>query len=579
MSVMGMAQKKTYTDNLVVTINDESTEPQLTSIDFTDNGDGTCDFALNNFCLGSGEDVMGVGNIALNGLTLTKKSTYSTFEFNGSIEIAEGNDESVDFWMGPFLGEIPLVLKGEVNDDKLYVTIDIDMMETLEQIIYVKFGENNIGYKAYTDNLVVTINEESTEPQPTTVYFRNNGDGTCDFMLNNFCLGSGEDVMGVGNIQLKGLSISNVDGIDNFTFNGNLRITNGDDPNVDFWMGPLLDEIPLVLKGKITDDKVYVTIDIDMMESLEQIIYVELGDDNFIVAPTTYALKFVVEGTTVSSSELEAGATIVYPEVDPREGYTFAWDSEATTMPAEALTITGTYTVNSYKLTFVVDGETISETSVNYGATVEVPTVDEKTGYTFAWTDEAPETMPANDVTVNGTYTVNSYKLTFVVDGETISETTVNYGATVEVPTVDEKTGYTFAWTDEAPETMPAQDVTINGKFTVNTYKVIYLDTDGKTVLVSFDVEYGAAMPEAPEYKLPESDERYSYSFLGWEGETFETMPARDVVYTANVDIVDGISAVALQQNAVVYNLNGQRVNKVQRGNVYIINGKKMLVK
>ena len=39
--VMGMAETKTYTDNLVVTINDASTQPQPTTILFRDNGVGT----------------------------------------------------------------------------------------------------------------------------------------------------------------------------------------------------------------------------------------------------------------------------------------------------------------------------------------------------------------------------------------------------------------------------------------------------------------------------------------------------------------------------------------------------------
>ena len=515
-----------FTDDLIVTINGESTAPQQTTVYLSLNEDNTCNFVLPNFMLDGGDgNIMPVGNIVLKNLPLApSEEGYYTFSYDGTLLITAGNAAGYDTWLGPLLGEIPLKLRGKATMDKVYVTIDIDMMETLQQIIYVTFGSDfgsadDLGMP-FTDDLVVTINGESTAPQQTTVYLSLNEDNTCNFVLPNFMLDGGDgNIMPVGNIVLKSLPLApGEDGYYTFSYDGTLLITEGNAAGYDTWLGPLLGEIPLKLNGKATMEKVYVTIDIDMMETLQQIIYVTFGTDFTPAPPATYALSFVVDGQTISTAELEAGSTIVYPEVDSREGYTFAWDNNATTMPAEALTITGTYNVNNYKLTFVVDGETISET-------------------------------------------------------------TVNYGATVEVPTVDEKTGYTFAWTDKAPETMPAQDVTVNGKFTVNTYKVIYLDTDGKTVLVSFDVEYGAAMPEAPEYKLPESDERYSYSFLGWEGETFETMPAHDVVYTANVDIVDGISAVALQQNAVVYNLNGQRVNKVQRDNVYIINGKKVLVK
>ena len=100
--VMGMAETKTYTDNLVVTINDASTQPQETTIFFTDNGDGTCNFALKNFCLVDGDSKMGVGNISLENLILTEKKGFSTFTYNGIINISKGDDPNIpaDDWLG-----------------------------------------------------------------------------------------------------------------------------------------------------------------------------------------------------------------------------------------------------------------------------------------------------------------------------------------------------------------------------------------------------------------------------------------------------------------------------------------------
>ena len=131
-------------------------------------------------------------------------------------------------------------------DEKLYVSIDIDMTSTLDQMIYVKFGTDNIGYKEYTDNLVVTINDESTDPQPTTVLFRDNGDGTCNFALNNFCLVDGDSKMGVGNIKVNDLTMEPKAGFGAFTFTGIINISKGDDPNIpaDEWLGPMLGDVP-----------------------------------------------------------------------------------------------------------------------------------------------------------------------------------------------------------------------------------------------------------------------------------------------------------------------------------------------
>ena len=48
----------------------------------------------------------------------------------------------------------------------------------------------------------------------------------------------------------------------------------------------------------------------------------------------------------------------------------------------------------------------------------------------------------------------------------------------------------------------------------------------------------------------------------------------------AGPDYEDGISTIAnaqLPTNNAIYNLNGQRVSKTQKGGIYIVNGKKVL--
>ena len=281
----GMAQsEKIYTEPLVVTINGESTEPQDASITVVDNGNGTINFVLSNFVLAVGEEQMGVGNIVLNNLE-TKESIFGLkyFSYDGTLAIAEGNKEGIDTWMGPMLGDIPLVLQGKMTDDNLYVTIDIDMQAMLGQIIYVKLGANDLSReKIYTEPLVVTINGESTEPQNTGITVVDNGDGTINFVLNNFILAVGEEQMGVGNIVLDTLVVTKEeDGLMHINYDGPLAIAAGDKEGVDLWMGPMLGEIPLKLVGKMTEEKLYVTINIDMQAMIGQIISVQLGTDDF----------------------------------------------------------------------------------------------------------------------------------------------------------------------------------------------------------------------------------------------------------------------------------------------------------
>ena len=72
-------------------------------------------------------------------------------------------------------------------------------------------------------------------------------------------------------------------------------------------------------------------------------------------------------------------------------------------MPAENITIKALWTINSYKLTYNVDGGVYKQYDVEYNASITPEAAPEKEGYTFSGWSEIPATMPANDVEVNGT--------------------------------------------------------------------------------------------------------------------------------------------------------------------------------
>lgn len=288
MTLTGMAQSKNYYGDLVVTINEESTAPQHATINFFLNEDMTCNFALNNFCLDAGDgNIMPVGNIKLQNLPLSPlDETHYAFSYEGNLFIEEGTLAGVDQWLGPLLGEIPLKLVGKVSMEEMVVEIDIDMMESIGQIIKVSFVSGDdidlTNALAFVDDLVVSINGESTDPQQATVYLAMNEDGTCNFILKNFCLDAGDgNIMPVGNIFVPNLvPVYAEDGQSaTLAYEDIITISEGDLPGVDQWLGPLLEEIPLKLTAKSNMEKIYVTIDIDMMESLGQIIYVTFGSD------------------------------------------------------------------------------------------------------------------------------------------------------------------------------------------------------------------------------------------------------------------------------------------------------------
>ena len=113
-----------------------------------------------------------------------------------------------------------------------------------------------------------------------------------------------------------------------------------------------------------------------------------------------------------------------------------------------------------YTITFMIGDEIISSQTLKKGAAIVVPEAPEKEGYTFNGWGDVPATMPAQDLTFIGSYTVNSYVLTFEANGEIIAKQTLAYGSPIEVPEAPVKEGHTFDRWDDIPATMPAYDLT-----------------------------------------------------------------------------------------------------------------------
>ncbi len=127
-----------YTGKLTVTINDAVSEME-TTISVADSA-GVYNFDLKNFVLVAEDgNRMGVGNISLHNLAGNAAHGFTNIKFNDKVVITDGDLEGVDFWMGSMLGEVPVVLNADFNAQALSVNIDIDMMDTLEQIIKVNF--------------------------------------------------------------------------------------------------------------------------------------------------------------------------------------------------------------------------------------------------------------------------------------------------------------------------------------------------------------------------------------------------------------------------------------------------------
>ena len=211
---------------------------------------------------------------------------------------------------------------------------------------------------------------------------------------------------------------------------------------------------------------------------------------------TPYEVKIIFyHDVTISSTEggsvsntggRLAEDTVLHINAIPAEGYHFTKWSDGNTDNPRAVTVENSdisleaqFEVNIYKLTYNVDGAEYKAYEVAYNTTITAEANPTKEGYTFSGWDAVPETMPAKDVVVSGTFTINSYKLTVYLDGDIYIEQKLEYGADINVPTPEIPEGKTFdGWDIEIPATMPAHDLEIHGTTSLATVlKAIFADS------------------------------------------------------------------------------------------------------
>ncbi len=261
---------------------------------------------------------------------------------------------------------------------------------------------------------------------------------------------------------------------------------------------------------------------------------VTLDDASFDIT-VKYDIVYKVDNEDYKTESVAYGTEIIPPSVAKKEGYTFSgWSEVPETMPNHDVVVTGTFSINSYTLTYQLDGEVYKSTSVVYGAAITPEDALSKEGYTFSGWSEIPETMPARDVVVTGSFSVNSYNLIYKVDGEEYKTSSVAYGTKLTSEPAPSKEGYTFSGWSEIPETMPAKDVVVTGSFTIGSYTLTY-KVDGEDYKTAI-VVYGTPLtPEAEPTKE-------GYIFSGWS-EIPETMPGKDVVISGYFYLYGDVNA------------------------------------
>lgn len=261
---------------------------------------------------------------------------------------------------------------------------------------------------------------------------------------------------------------------------------------------------------------------------------------NFV--KNNYTVTWIVDGAkTVETCKY--GDKIIIPDAPQKTGYTFTgWTPEIPdSVPDSDLEFTAAWSVNSYGAVFDANGGTWSDGnekktfSVPFDFEISAPEAPVKLGYIFkGWT---PEVGIMDDVdgkifkavwvaSTETVYTVETYTMTadgsYSVVTQTFTgttDTTVTAGYTVGTGFVLNTEKSVLSGTVYADNSLVLKAYIDRCSYTVTTV------SDGNETSVSY--LYGAVITD---FVKPV---KHGYTFIGWDKEIPDTMPAEDLVFNA----------------------------------------------
>ena len=272
---------------------------------------------------------------------------------------------------------------------------------------------------------------------------------------------------------------------------------------------------------------------------------------NMLYTVEHYEQNTMDAGYTLKEIENRTGTfnIIVTATAKTNEGFTFNGIAEGTvssgTLATDgSLTLKQYYDRNSYNLTFKPDNSEgdIVVNQVKYDAIITAPTVL-KPGYTFnGWDNTFTGTVPAKDTIYTAQWTLNNYTINFNTNGgSNVGQIAQPYGNPVNEPTAPIKLGYTFGgWYSDvalnsvyAFSTMPAANITLYAKWTLNDYTIIF-NSKGGSAVNSITQAYGTTL------NAQVKPTKTGLYFGGWYRDeafsiayTFSSMPVENITLYA----------------------------------------------
>ena len=251
---------------------------------------------------------------------------------------------------------------------------------------------------------------------------------------------------------------------------------------------------------------------------------------------TKFTVTFVdsMDGSVIGTAQYEVGTTLdetTFLTPPEHEGYAFTcweydenhdgeyllYDITVTAYYHEeeapaTIIVNNCYEVGSrsyadwvtYTIAYTVNGAEYSVRTYEYGAAIITPAYDVPEGYTFSGWD-VPETMPAEDLVVDATCTINVYEVTLIdgLNGDHIAVLYVAHGQDAVLPDAPEHAGYIFdRWDGDSTNVTENRTITacywmigdVNHDGEITTYDALLimryalgLETEGNERIMDFN--------------------------------------------------------------------------------------------
>ncbi len=199
-----------------------------------------------------------------------------------------------------------------------------------------------------------------------------------------------------------------------------------------------------------------------------------------------------------------------------------------------------------YKVTFVLDGETVSEKMYDYGTVLgesDIPVPEVPEGMVFSGWGDTSAPITSNRTFQGSLYAAPECTVRYYNDGgQLISQEIVQYGAAAKnvptaVKTPDQQYVYTFAgWSSDgvnpADLTSITEDLSLYPLFTktLQVYSVFFYAYDA-SLIKECKAEYGSPPEDMPDGPAREDTIDKVYTFAGWYIRPFvDTKPNSDLV-------------------------------------------------